>query len=104
MKNNIGIKMQIKIDYDNLDIPNFEGIIVDKKNYNIRQSKKFIKKLLEYDYNYLKEGNFKEDVYFTMFLITCINKYKKYEFLSFFNTKKLLKANDYEIRYIENGK
>ena len=25
-----GIKMQIKIDYDNLDIPDFEGILVDK--------------------------------------------------------------------------
>ena len=91
--------MQIKIDYEELDIPDFEGILVDKKNYNLRQSKKFIKKLLTYDYNYLKEANFNEETYLTTILIICINKYNKYKFISNLESRKLTK-----MRYIENGK
>ena len=91
--------MQIKIDYDKLDIPDFEGILVDKKNYNLRQSKKFIKKLLKYDYDYLKEGNFNKEIYLITFLIICIDKYNKYEFISNLESRKLTK-----MRYIDNGK
>lgn len=91
--------MLIKIDYNELDIPGFEEIIADKKNYNLRQSKKFIKKLLKYDYDYLKEGNFNEETYLTTFLIICIDKYNKYEFISNLESRKLTK-----MRYIENGK
>lgn len=91
--------MQIKIDYEELDIPDFEGILVDKKNYNLRQSKKFIKKLLKYDYNYLKESNFNKEIYLTTFLIICIDKYNKYKFISNLKSRKLTK-----MRYIDNGK
>lgn len=69
MKKNIGISMLLKIDYDKIDIPGFEGFIVDKKNYNLRQNKKFVKKILQYDYDYLKEGNFNEEIYLTTLLI-----------------------------------
>lgn len=81
--------MQIKIDYDKLDIPDFEGILVDKKNYNLRQSKKFIKKLLTYDCDYLKEGNFNEDIYNQDLMIKCWNNYSDYVFITTLKNRKL---------------
>lgn len=93
--------MQIIINYNNKIIENYDTI---KNNYNLRQSKKFIKNLLTYDYNYLKEGNFNKKIYYKIFTITCINKYKKYKFISTLESRKLIRIKDYKMRYVENGK
>ena len=96
--------MQIIINYNNIINFNYNIQIIEdyytiKNNYNLRQSKKFIKDLLTYDYNYLKEGNFNKDIYYKIITITCVDKYNKYEFISNLESRKLTK-----IRYIENGK
>lgn len=98
--------MQITINYNNINYNNkiIEDYETIKKNYNIRQSKKDIKKLLKYDYDYLKEGNFNKEIYYKIITITCINRYNKYEFISTLESRKLIKIKDYKMRYIENGK
>ena len=81
--------MQIKIDYRELGILGFEDYINLKKNYNIRQSKKFIRILLEEAYNYLNEGNFNEDIYNQDLMIECWNNYSNYVFMTTLKNKKL---------------
>ncbi|WP_294403083.1 hypothetical protein [uncultured Clostridium sp.] len=88
MKKNIGISMYIRIKYEFLEIPGLEDLIVLKKNYNIRQSKKFIKKLLEYDYNYLKEGDFEDNIYNQDLMIECWNDCSGYVFITTLKNRK----------------
>ena len=90
--------MRITIDYNLLNIVCLP-IYTVYRNYNIRQTKKFIKKILKYDYDFLNERNdivietkkFHNDTFTKFIHITCVDKYNEYEFISTLESRKLIK-------------